>query len=257
MPETWQPPPRELFEGRYDSERFNSAKERYVRLLEEVRRDVRTPERLGASLGKGLVRIFDAAGGQLSPAQTRLAQNMLREVQPKASEVVLSGFMAEYAAAATFTKLDFPTYYPLLEEDLHNAVDWWIDLSDVDAGTLALQVKSVALRPNVSNKLLYKVNSQNDLESLLATLFRPENLSIANKEGANELAYRIKGKLRQAWYKLARLRERYRNAEVGFLLLDNMYSDRPRFNSLTGQPTEQTVNLILNGLEQWQEGGRD
>jgi len=72
-----------------------------------------------------------------------LLQWQLNDEQKNELEIVVAGFLGEYAVAAAAKQEQFDVYYPEREEDVKNGVDWYFDISqdEEESELLAVQVK--------------------------------------------------------------------------------------------------------------------
>lgn len=249
MPEIWKPEPREIFEteGREQKEANQS-----LRYLQEVLQQTKGMERIDASfgskLGKAFIRVYETNGDKLKPEEFMRIQKTMRNLLGERGNMYISGFLSELATATIFKEIDLDIYYALEEEDLHEGIDWWVDLSDLQAGAVPIQVKAVPFRENVKNEVIYPLWDRESLDQLMDEVVTPYNLDLPDSH-AEEIQRKIYGsgrKLLRAAY------SKYSNAKPVMMLLNSPNSAGAQFNTLTGKPSRDLIDKVLDRLEHLQ-----
>ncbi len=247
----WIHSPREQFfmQGRErDEAKARTAAGHFLEILKSVRGFTRINAEMGAKMGKAFVRTLVSGCNQFN--HKVLQSSIMAILGPDEGPLFISGFLAEFTAAATFTRLNLPTYYPLPEEDLRHGIDWWLDLRKHGRPAAAITAKTVPLREWVGNGVLYPMRHPKDIKTLLDRLIVPENLDI-RRDRLDDKTQELRRKIREACETLMASQERYDDTITLFMAIPSPKCEGAgdKLSSLTGQPFPPFLNQVSQAIE--------
>lgn len=245
MRENWKPEPREVFGDQEHAEQALLKRERYLEEFRILLHDQRLPVAArGARMGKAFIKIYETTGKNLSIDEFNRFHKEIKEALGESDgKAFINGFLAEFTAAQIFTTITYPAYFPHKGEDLERGVDWWVDLSDVDNGSLAIQVKTLPLKGSVYNQILYPVQNVAQLDSILSTVIVPQNLAL-DADRVIQATGQYREKITKSVNNLFTVQNYYDDVIPTLMLLGP--ND---FHPITGKPSEQVPKKVLDSLE--------
>jgi len=211
--------------------------------------------KLGATLAKNFVRIYQTTGDINQPGSLRYQamtrrlerdQAQLRKFLPEEGQSIISGAMSEFTIADTLAhpqlysaEVYFPDESPGNYEE-GKGVDWWVDMSnevDEQRGekpyAVALQIKSVPFSPeglaDLNYQVVYPVRTSEELDNVIDFVIQPNNLV----EGAN--IQRLQEKIYRSMNSQLKMQNEYANVSGALVVVPTPDTKASFVHSSTGR----------------------
>jgi hypothetical protein len=217
--------------------------------------------RVGQMMGDAYVRLHQAhqlAGA--TPEQLRRIHTQVINMAPSAYEgrTMLSGALTQIGVLEALKEIPqseghaalegMKVYHPSEDEDVEWGVDALVHMPE-DNLAMALQVKTLPLRENARNKIVYPFRTLGDVDDLLTGLLIPNNLYAAPGE-YEQLAESLRQRIRDSMERQITYASNYTNVVPALVAVPSPEGEGSLINPVTGVPQPELVERLGECLEE-------